>query len=90
MDCFEQVSFAFPKTKELESFPDLFKKVGNYSWDAELQSAIKFACQSIADRVMAGVKTFVLRSPTPLVRGLQENQDIIHINVVPLLKNLLA
>ena len=63
----EHVSFAFSKTKEMELFWEPLKKDRDFAWCAELQSALKHTHQSIADKVVAGVKTFVLGRPTAVV-----------------------
>ena len=63
----EQVLFAFSKAKEMEPFRELLKKDREFSWLAELQSVFEHARQSISDKVVAGVKTFILGRPTAVV-----------------------
>ena len=51
----------------MEPFRELLKKDGDFAWSGELQMAFDHTCQSIADKVVAGVKTFVLGRPTAVV-----------------------
>ena len=51
----------------MELFRELLKKDREFSWSVELQSAFEHAHQSIADKVVAGVKTFILGRPTAVV-----------------------
>ena len=63
----EQVLLEFSKTNEMEPFRDLLKKEGDFTWSAEFQTAFKHVRQSITDKVVAGVNTFVLGRPTEVV-----------------------
>ena len=58
----EQVSFSFSNP-----FHELLVKDADYVSIARLQATFDFSSQSIADKVLEGVKTFVTRRTTALV-----------------------
>ena len=63
----------------MEPFRDLLKKGEDYTWSAELQTAFEQACQSITDKVLAGVKTFLLGRQKALVTHLSKSGVILEV-----------